>query len=216
MWPVYAEDERAHVGRGAWAGNQDEIPLEGLALQASRIEQVAGPLDDALAGKNHDVQRHEQGRDTDERSTERDANRSGGSDARECFGDTDSRCGQLVIPGAESHAFQTRKRSEKLRREKFGFAQDDAVGTFRGALNGIADGQGRALTAPHRRGNLGGVFLKRGGQVGHVLGMDILQGERALVYAGKAWPRVSAAKGTSSSAATKASEVSATGAPSDP
>ena len=70
-----------------------------------------------------------------------DADRAGAGDAGEGFGDADTRGGEFLIVGLQDDAGKSANAGKNLRREKFGFAEDDALGAFGGALDRNAHGK---------------------------------------------------------------------------
>ena|SRR5215475_537504 len=101
MRAVYATDERTHVGGGAGTGDDHEVALEGFTFKSFRKEEVAGALDDAFAGEKDDVERHEQAGGSDQRASERNADRAGAGDSGEGFGHADRGGGELLVIGLE-------------------------------------------------------------------------------------------------------------------
>ena len=70
MRAMHTAYQRAHVGGGAGTGDHDDVAPESLAIEACRIEKIARPIDDALAGEEHDVEGHEQAGGADQRASQ--------------------------------------------------------------------------------------------------------------------------------------------------
>jgi len=48
MGTVHTNNERAHVGSSAWAGDENKISLKAFAVEHIRIEKIARAFNDAL------------------------------------------------------------------------------------------------------------------------------------------------------------------------
>src|SRR5271167_3275280 len=56
MRTVHTDDERAHVGGGARAGDENDVALEAFAVKNFLVEEIARTLHDTLFGEQDDVE----------------------------------------------------------------------------------------------------------------------------------------------------------------
>ena len=192
MRTMHAADQWAHVSSGAGPGDDDNVALESIAIEAGGIEKIARTTDDALARKKHDVKGHKQAGGADQRAAERNADRAGAGNSCEGFGNANGGGGKLFLVRFQDHARKSTRAGKNLRREELSIAHDDVLQTVTGAFDGAADGERGALDTPDAGGGIDRILLEDSGEIWHDDWNCILCSGRhrlsTLVTAGRGFP----------------------------
>src|SRR4051794_16659476 len=192
MRTMHAADQRPHISSGARPGDNDDVALESIAIEASGVKKIARTTDNALAREEHDVKGHKQAGDADQRAAERNADRAGAGNSCEGFGNANGGGGKLFLVRFQDHARKSTRAGKNLRREELSIAHDDVLQTVTGAFDGAADGKRGALDTPNAGGRIDSVLFKDSGEIRHDNWNCILCSVRhrlsTLVTAGRAFP----------------------------
>src|SRR3954453_16757920 len=192
MRTMHAADQRTHVSSGAGPGDDDDVALESISIEAGGIEKIARATDDALAWEEHDVKGHKQAGGADQRAAERNADRAGAGNSCEGFGNADSGGGKLFFVGFQDHARKSMRAGKNLRREELNFAHDDVFQTVTSGFDGAADGEWSALDTPDAGGGIDLILFEDSGEIWHDDWNCILCSGRhrlsTLATAGRAFP----------------------------
>ena len=169
MRAVHADNERAHVGRGAGTRDENQISLQAFAIKHIGIEEITRSFDDALFRQQDDIERHEQAGRGNERPAERDADRARAGDSGESFGNPDIGDGEFVVVGLGDDASETAQSIDERYGKKLRLGENDALRFAGCQRDDIAQRDWGSLHSPDHGGCFGGVLLKGRGEIDHLL-----------------------------------------------
>ncbi len=133
---VHTAHQRAHVRRGAWPGDENEIAIQTFAADAIAAKKIARRFDDIFGGEDGDVHAREKTDESGVIGIERNADGARARDAGESIRDADIRRTEFGFAAPCEHAGQTLARREKICRQIRGWGDGDAARRGRRAQDG--------------------------------------------------------------------------------
>src|SRR5271157_1431779 len=158
---VNAAYQRAHVGGGAGAGDEDEIARQAFAVEHVGAEEISWLRHNRFRRDHGNLQRRQQANHSGAFVADIYANRAGAHYSRKSFGDADCGVDQLIGSSISHNPRILGKIAEQRNRQVMRRGVENPLRVSGGAQDGVAQSRGRTVDDLHR----GDSFYRRVGEL---------------------------------------------------